>query len=229
MPKESLHPFELPSHFAASKFKSKKDIGSTLTSSSSSLCDSWCSSSSTFFLRRRIFPRLACSLPSAAPYRGHTQGKTGSKVRRVTVVSCCYCSLNLGGWMDVSVCPSACVRTCKHMCMYVCERVTFLLWVGVPWPPAPPPFFSSSSWALREVTLALFWRRILDSLASHASFSACVEKKGFIERERDMVPLVKTKGVTHSLHFLLRFGGVSYSLELSCLRHQVLISITVKS
>lgn len=186
VPIESLNPFELPSHFSASKCILKgnrldfgEGVGSTLTSSSSSLCDSWCSSSSTFFLRRRIFPRLACSLPSAPPYRRHIQGKTGSKVRRVTVVSCCYCSLNLDGWMDVPVCPSVCVCTWKHMSMRVCERVTFLLWVGVPWPPAPPPaappFFSSSSWALREVTLALFWRRILDSLASHASFSACVE------------------------------------------------------
>lgn len=45
----------------------------------------------------------------------------------------------------------------------------------------------------------------------------------------DMVPLVKARGVTHSMYVLLRYGGVAYSLELSCLQHQVAISITVKA
>lgn len=226
MPKESLHPFELPSHFAASKFKSKKDIGSTLTSSSSSLCDSWCSSSSTFFLRRRIFPRLACSLPSAAPYRGHTQGKTGSKVRRVTVVSCCYCSLNLGGWMDVSVCMRTHVQTYVHVCVWACYLLTV---GGSPLAPSSTSFLQLLQLGAEGGDLGFVLETHLGQLGLACLLLCLCRKEGVGERERDMVPLVKTKGVTHSLHFLLRFGGVSYSLELSCLRHQVLISITVKS
>jgi len=50
---------------------------------------------------------------------------------------------------------------------------TFLLCVGVPWPPCC--FFSSSSCAVREVTLALFCRRSFDNLDSHVSFSTWVK------------------------------------------------------